>query len=198
MNTIFKESIEKSLNYLDYRQLVEDLLRENKSTGSEQSEDLTNYSKLNVSRMNRLDKTLRLRENVVDRLKNLKRRYIVLVLSEGWCGDAAQTVPVLNKMAEASEHLDLKIVLRDDNESLMNQYLTNGGKSIPKAIIIDAESGEEVAHWGPRPAQATQLVTELKNKYGGITSEVKEGLQKWYNEDRGYAAQEEILALLKE
>lgn len=197
MKTIFKESIEKSLSYSQYRQLISELLRQNKSTGLEQSVDLIHYSKLNVSRMNRLDKTLQLKEEVEHQLKNLNREYIVLVLSEGWCGDAAQTVPVLNKMAEVSKQLDLKIVLRDENENLMNAYLTNGGKSIPKVIIIDAESGEEVAHWGPRPANATQLVIELRNRYGGITPEVKECLQKWYNEDKCYSAQEEIIALLK-
>lgn len=197
MNTLFKDSLTKSYTYKTYRELVTDLLHEGKSTGPNQSDELTNYSKLNDHRMNRLDKTVLLTPESISGLKSLNKNYIWLVISEGWCGDAAQILPVLNKMASETANIDMQIVLRDENEALMDAYLTNGGRSIPKLIVIDAETGEEVGNWGPRPADASQLVGDLKARYGGITNEVKEGLQKWYNDDKGISVQKEILRLLE-
>lgn len=197
MNTLIKTSLEKSLTYAEYRALIKDLLAEGKSTGPQQSEELTHYSKMNQQRMNRLDKTLVLTPDTTQALALVSKKYSWLVLSEGWCGDAAQCLPILHKMAETSPHIDLKIVLRDENEELMNAYLTNGGKSIPKLLLIDEATTEEIAHWGPRPAAATQEVKDLMAKYGGVTEEVKEGLQKWYNDDKGIAIQNEIIEMMK-
>ena len=197
MNTLFKASLQKSLSYEDYRKLVKDLLDQNLSTGPHQSDDLTHYSKLNHQRMNRLDKTFSLKEETIQTLQKFSSKYIWLVISEGWCGDAAQCLPILHKMATATDTIDLQIVLRDENEELMNAYLTNGGKSIPKLIILDALSGKEVGNWGPRPAGATKHVNQLIAQYGGITDEVKEGLQKWYNENKGEDIQNEIIDIMK-
>ena len=126
---IMKIPVAKALfnshSYPEYRKLVSDLLLEEKSTGNEQSEDLTHYSTLNETRMNRLEKTMKITEENSLKLKSLKGEYIWLVISEGWCGDAAQILPILDKMAEESGKIDLKIVLRDENEDLMNLFLTN-------------------------------------------------------------------------
>ena len=70
-------------------------------------------------------------------MSQLKDNFTLLVLAEGWCGDAAQILPVINKIAEYSSLIDLKVVCRDENPELMDQFLTNGSKSIPKVIIID-------------------------------------------------------------
>ena len=88
-----------SHSYPEYRKLITDLLLEKKSTGDEQSEDLTHYSELNETRMNRLDKTIKITEETSLKLKSLKSEYIWLVISEGWCGDAAQLLPIINKMS---------------------------------------------------------------------------------------------------
>jgi hypothetical protein len=47
--------------------------------------------------MNRLDKTMKLLPEVVSALQALQQEYIWIVISEGWCGDAAQLLPVLIK-----------------------------------------------------------------------------------------------------
>ena len=87
-----------------------------------------------------MDKTLTVHEDVSEKISSIKSKLIWLVLSEGWCGDAAQLLPVINKKAELSENIKLKVLLRDENEELMNQFLTNGGKAIPKLIIIEEET----------------------------------------------------------
>jgi hypothetical protein len=145
-----------------------------------------------------LDKTLQVIDEVKLYLQNLNKEYIWLVLAETWCGDAAQVLPVINKMAEVSDKIDLKILLRDENEDLMNLFLTNGTKSIPKLIIIDKETNEVIADFGPRPVGAKQLIIDYKANYGIVDETAKIELQKWYLNDKGVAIQKEILTLIKD
>jgi len=195
-NTLIADSLKKGVSYTAYRKFIKELLTKNKSTGIEQTEDLFNYSLLNDKRMDRLDKTLKISEETQIAINNLRSNYSFLVIAEGWCGDAAQIVPILNKISEASPKIDLKIVLRDENEALMNQYLTNGSKSIPKIIIVDANN-KVINSWGPRPSIATKMVVDYKEQNGSLDADFKKNLQIWYNKDKGNNTQEDIVKLLK-
>lgn len=198
MKSTVAKALFNSHSYAEYRKLVTDLLSEGKSTGDQQSESLTNYSKLNEARMNRLEKTVKIADETIEKLQSLENHYIWLVISEGWCGDAAQILPVLNKMALASDKkIDLKIVLRDENEELMNQYLTNGGKAIPKVIVICKEAGIVRTDWGPRPKGATELMANYKKEFGVIDEKIKTDLQLWYLADKGISVQEELLEIME-
>jgi hypothetical protein len=115
MKNILKTSLENTISYLEYRDLVKNLLVENKSTGPNQSEELTNYSLLNDRRMKRLDKTIKINDETTQEIKMINEPQTWLLITEGWCGDAAQNLPVINKMAEINENINLKIVLRDEN-----------------------------------------------------------------------------------
>lgn len=195
MKKIIEKSLEKGITYSQYRKLVSDLLEEGKSTGPDQSESLLNYSMLNDRRMKRLDKTIQLSEETIASAKDVNEPVTWLVLTEGWCGDAAQTLPIINKIANESEKIDLKIVLRDENEALMNQFLTNGGKSIPKLIALDKENNV-INSWGPRPSVPTKMVQDYKEKHGQLDADFKKELQVWYNKDKGKNTQEDMLKLL--
>lgn len=197
MDALIEKSIANSFTYTEYRNHISHLLLDGLSTGETQSEDLTHYSTLNEVRMNRLDKTIKIPQEIQDKLRGLKKEHMLLVLSEGWCGDAAQIVPIINKMAEASDKLDLRIVLRDDNDELMAQYLTNGARSIPKLILTEAEAGAVRGSWGPRPVGATKLIKDFKEKYGTVNEEAKTELQKWYLHDKGLSTMSEILLLIE-
>ena len=186
----------KSHSYQEYRKIISDLLDEGKSTGKEQSEDLIHYSILNETRMNRLDKTIKITDEILSKLKSLKREYIWLVISEGWCGDAAQILPIINKMTLESDKIDLKIVLRDENEELMDLFLTNKAKSIPKLVIIDRETGSVVNHWGPRPKGAVNLIQNYKEQLGFIDETAKAELQMWYLHDKGISTQNEVIKMM--
>lgn len=196
MDSLIEKSIANSFSYREYRDYVSTLLADGLSTGATQSEALTHYSTLNEVRMNRLDKTIEVPREIKDKLVRLKTPHKLLVISEGWCGDAAQIVPVINKLAEESDKLDLKIVLRDDNDQLMNEYLTNGARSIPKLVLIESETGVVRGSWGPRPHDAAKLIRDYKEKYGEINEEAKTELQKWYLHDKGHSTMEEITLLL--
>lgn len=196
MKDIIEKSIQSSLSYSEYRNLISSLLTEGKSTGHVQNEDMRHYSELNMARMNRIEKTVELLPEVVLTLKQLPKKYIWLVLSEGWCGDAANIVPVLHKMAEVTEQIELRIALRDDHDDLMQHFLTNGGKAIPKLIVLDAETLEVVADWGPRPQEAKQLILDYKTAHGIVDEPAKIALQKWYVQNKGVAIQKEVVNLL--
>jgi len=196
---LIKKSIEKGLqkaiSYSSYRNLISDLIASGKSSGPIQSEDLLNYSMLNDRRMTRLDKTIQLRQETLLTVKKIDKPITWLVLSEGWCGDAAQTLPVINKIANESDLITLKIIFRDEHEELMNYFLTNGGKSIPKLLVLNSEN-EVLNTWGPRPDKATKMVKDYKNKHGQLDATFKQELQVWYNKDKGVNIQENMLGLL--
>ena len=194
INTI-KQALENSFSYSEYRNEVTSLITEGKSTGHTQTEDLLKYSELNETRMNRLEKTIQILDGVQHKLQNLDKKYIWLVLSEGWCGDAAQIVPIIHKMAETSDKIDLRIALRDDNDALMQQFLTNGGKAIPKLIVLDSATLEVVFDWGPRPQGAKQLILDYKAAHGVVDETAKIELQKWYLHDKGISIQNEIVEM---
>lgn len=199
MKTHIAQALFKSYSYPEYRKLMADLLIEGKSTAVEQTEERTHYSELNETRMHRLDKTIKITEENATVLKNLSKSYLWLVLTESWCGDAAQILPVLNKMAlESNKKIELKLALRDENEELMNHFLTNESKAIPKLIILDKATGNVVGDWGPRPQGAIDLIENYKEKFGTIDETAKTELQLWYLHDKGLSTQNEIIRLLQD
>lgn len=197
MEDSIKAGLDKSKTYLEYRKLVSDLLLEEKSTGPIQTDALLHYSKLNETRMNRLEKTIVISPENVERIKLLRKKYIWLVISEGWCGDAAQLLPIMHKMEVLSDNIDFKIVLRDENVALMDKFLTNGSRSIPKLIILDKETLSVLDSWGPRPKEAFNLIKNYKEKHGVIDETIKTELQMWYLHDKGLSTQNELIELMR-
>lgn len=197
MKLIIEKSFLNGISYSNYRKHIKSLLIQGKSTGNEQSEALTHYSELNETRMNRLEKTIVISNKNIQKLQNLKRKYIWLVISEGWCGDAAQILPVIFKMTEHTKKIDLKIVMRDENDALINLFLTNGAKSIPMLIFLDGVTFELLGHFGPRPKGAIELIANYKKEFGQIDEKAKAALQMWYLKNKGLSIQSEILELLQ-
>ncbi|MBT8306911.1 MAG: thioredoxin family protein [Maribacter sp.] len=193
---LVQKGISKAMTYQDYRLLVDELSARGRSTGPEQTEVLTNYTVLNQRRMKRLDKTLKIYEDSFKKINGFNKKITWLVLTESWCGDAAQTLPMINKVAELNDNISLKVILRDDNLDIMNRFLTNDAMSIPKLIMIGYASGEILGDWGPRPKEATQMVSDYKKEHGQLTAEFKEALQVWYNKDKGQGTLNDLLELL--
>ncbi len=136
--------------------MIDSLMAENKTTGTDQSEAMINYAKMNIQRMQRIDKTTALGEDIKNTLEKLNRKLIFYVLTEGWCGDAAQNVPVLALIEKHTTNIELRLLLRDQNLEIMDHYLTNGGRSIPKLICVDAESGKELFEWGAKTSSLSR------------------------------------------
>ena len=193
---IIADSLTKSMSYPEYRQLVDNFTENNMTTGLDKSEAMVEFTKLNQRRMKRWDKTLKVSEDAIQAIKKFNKKTTWLLITESWCGDAAHIVPAINKVAELNDNIDLKLVLRDVNDDLINAFLTNGGKAIPKLIALD-ENLNVIDTFGPRPNYATKLVEEYKAEFGKLTPEFKEELQRWYNKDKGQSTIEDLVELLK-
>ncbi len=196
MKAIITQSLNNSMSYQDYKTLVKQMVAKNSTTGDLKNEAMAEYTKLNDKRMKRWDKTIKLTEAIQEKVKNYNKKITWLVLTESWCGDAAHIMPVMNKLSELNNNIDFKVVLRDNNEALMNLFLTNGGKSIPKLIMIDDETQEAVNTFGPRPSEATKMVNDYKKEHGTLTPEFKENLQVWYNKNKAQNIIEDLTAML--
>lgn len=195
MQEIIKNSLESSVSYSSYRGQISEMLENQKLDGLP-PDDLIHYTLLNETRMNRLEKTMIVTPESKNVLGTLSNQYTWLVLSEGWCGDAAQILPILDKMAEVAANITLKIVFRDQDEPLMNLFLTNGAKSIPKLIVLDSEN-RVVADWGPRPKGGAELIKRYKAEFGAIDEAAVNELQLWYLHDKGVSTQQEICNLMQ-
>ena len=194
---IISDSLQKGISYPEYRILVRDLVEKESTTGNDKTEALVNYTMLNDRRMKRWDKTVKISGEVTNKVLSFNGNVTWLVITESWCGDAAHVVPVLNKLAELSDKIDLKLVFRDENPELMDQFLTNGGRAIAKLIMIDNSTGNVLDTFGPRPTEATQMVNDYKATHGKLTPEFKEDLQLWYNKNKGQNIVSDIITLLE-
>ncbi|MFH5883738.1 thioredoxin family protein [Halalkalibaculum sp. DA3122] len=190
------EIVENALTYQSYRSLIDELLEEGKVTGDRQSEALAEYTKMNVHRMNRLDKRTELQESLKETLRDLDTEMTWLVLTEGWCGDAAQSLPVIAKIANESPNIELGLLLRHQYEAIMDHYETDGARSIPKLIALEPETLSELGSWGPRPEEAQRLVYDKwMDSYS--RKEWARKLHKWYADNGTQDIQEEFEVLIE-
>ena len=205
MKNIPATILEQSYTYNDYRQLIDDLFDQHKTTGEDHSEAMLNYTKQNLARMNRLDKKSRLTDETLAQLAKINTPVIWLVITEGWCGDAAQIVPVLEHMAKANSHIQLRFILRDKNLPIIDAFLTNGARSIPKILVLDAESLVVKQVWGPRPVVMQEMVMSNKAKSLEtddlearklIMQESANQLHLWYAKDKTKTIQKEFLSFM--
>ncbi len=193
---LIQATLDNATTYKEYRDLVHNLTEKNLTTGAEQTEALANYTSLNNARMRRLDKTIKISEETNTLFANYTKDVTWLVLTESWCGDAAQSMPVISKLADIAPNVSMKVALRDENTSLMKYFLTNGGMSIPKLIAIDNASKIVLGEWGPRPAVATKMVADYKATHGALDPQFKKDLQVWYTKDKGQAVVDDLERLL--
>lgn len=198
MSTLLQEKWAQGMSYRTYRDLMQSKLSQNQTTGPNQSEEMVQYTRLNEQRMHRLEKTTHLREEFQERLQKLNHAYHWLVLTEAWCGDAAQSVPVLGAIAEVSPFIELRILLRDEHLDVMDQFLTNGARSIPKLIAMAAPSGEVIGTWGPRPAAAQAMIVAHQANPVKTKAELSQDLQLWYARNKTADIQAELMACLDE
>lgn len=194
--TLVKQGISMGMDYGKYRDLVHHLADTKQTTGLPQSEANIEYTQLNDRRMKRWDKTFKLSEAIGQKVSNISSRLKFLVLTESWCGDAAHSMPIMNKIAETNPNMEFKVLLRDENPELMDAFLTNGSRSIPKLVVFDADLNEIIAEWGPRPSIATQMANDFKATHGTFTPEFKQDLQVWYNKNKGENILNDLVGLL--
>lgn len=196
--TITSQLIQESLNYIQYRSLLDELLAQGKTTGQNHSEAMVNYTKMNVRRMERWGKTAVVSSELQEKIAQITFPQTWLVLTEAWCGDAAQSIPFMVKAASYSPLVNIRFILRDEHPSVMDAYLTNGGRSIPKLIALKNDNLEELFIWGPRPQVLQQQYLAYREDPKGVSQEeFIESIHLWYAKDKNANIDAEFLTLIK-
>lgn len=189
--------IKKAYSYVDYRNLVATYAGQGRTSGADQLFERIEATKLNAHRMRRIDKQIELNDSLKKIIQNINKKITFIVIAESWCGDGAQNIPLISKISEISSNIDLKIIFRDENIKIMDAYLTNGSRSIPKVIFVDSETKGELGTWGPRPAKIQEMVKEYKMQFPESShDEFVRNLHLWYAKDMGEALQNDFEKLL--
>lgn len=184
------------MSYFEYSDLVHSLMEKGRTTGADQSADILKYARQNVRRMEEVFSAVEILPEVSAIIQQISIPQTWYVLTEGWCGDAAQILPVIHSMSEANEAIEIMILLRDENLSLMDLYLQDGKRSIPKLIAVDKRSSMELFSWGPRPVDLQILLDDWVRRQLSF-DEMNTYLHAWYDEDKTMNTQREIVELLE-
>ncbi len=180
------------LNFNEYLAEIENTIKLVDDKNSIEAPPLFEYTKLNLRRSKKWLKIFKPNKEMIESIQSMKRKENWIVLTESWCGDAAQNLPQLFKISELTDNISLSLLKRDENLDLMDQFLTNGGRSIPKLIRVDSETNEVIGTWGPRPNPVQEKVLELKNEGKPYAEEI----HKWYAKDKGNLLQLEFTTLI--
>ena len=182
----------------EYRALFERIVASGEPYGPPGGGYGADYTKLNLARTRRIEKTLKVLPEVKAALEGLTPQ-TWLVITEPWCGDSAQNLPVLQRLAELAPSVEVRIALRDQDTDLIDRFLTNGARSIPKLIAFDPITEEVLFTWGPRPQAGHDLVMANKTKPASEQLDkdgLAEALHRWYHENGGHDVQLEVRSLL--
>jgi hypothetical protein len=203
MNTMTEKPIDKNvidnaLTYEEYTDLINGLYKVGKTTNDDNQESQLEYTKLNIHRSSKWDKRGKISAELSEKLKSFPFKMTWVIISEGWCGDSSQIIPFIQKMTEQTNQIEMKLLLRDKYPEVMDAFLTNGARSIPKLIALRSDTLEVIGEWGPRPKEAQERYLderanpEIENKIA------TQNLHLWYARNKGEAIQQEFLLLLDE
>jgi len=189
------EQFATGLPYPAYRQHITEVLAT--PAGVPHLAKLLPHYQENVARMDREAPTIALLPELQAALSQLTQPYTWAIITEGWCGDASHTVPLLEAVAQASGgHLTTRYFLRDAHPDFIDRYLTNGGRAIPIAVVLHTDSRTEAAVWGPRPAPLQEIMQELKAREAPF-KEIITQVNAWYAQDATRTTQHELLAMVQ-
>ncbi|MGM0944297.1 MAG: thioredoxin family protein [Bacteroidota bacterium] len=194
VHKITPEVVAEAMTYTEYKDLVETLFSQGKTTGPNQSEAYLEYTQMAIQRMKRWDKTIKIDSEIAEKVKQLPPQ-VWMVITEAWCGDAAQTIPYMVKLAEFNPDIQLRFILRDEYPEIMDLYLTNGARSIPKLVSLSPGLQKNYFTWGPKPAILMEKQREFKSDPKGKTfKEFVQEVHLWYARDKNHTLGKELTA----
>jgi len=188
------EIMQNTTNWEGYLNAFEEILSANPAPAPYDNPAYLEYVKLNHSRQKRWLKLGVVSPAVIEEIKKISSPQTWYIITEPWCGDAAHSIPFLKLMSAHNPLITLKIVWRDTAPFMIENYLTNGGKSVPK-VIVRNDQGSDLFTWGPRPTPCQQIYLEMKENNTPF-EEQKITLQNWYNNDKGVTLQNEMIQLI--
>ena len=194
LSTAIQAAFSSGQTYEQYFAMNTKMAKEGRTTGV-QKPSYIEYTKLSAARMRRWNKVYKPDASFLDTIKSKAQPGEKwLVFSETWCGDAAHNLPFIAKWASHAE-IDLRIILRDEHPDLMDEFLTNGGRSIPKFVRLNHEF-TVLGSWGPRPSLLMEAHAEWKNRPEFNYKEWVLFAQDWYNKDKGAVIENDFEALM--
>ena len=188
--------IQAGLTAEEYHQiLVQQAAASDEGLNEEAAEKLQ-FTQLNLHRTDRITRTFKVPEDMQKMMSSIKGPQTWMLLTEPWCGDSAQCLPYISALAALNNNIDLRLILRDENLDIMDDFLTNGSRSIPRLVVFD-EDGHELVQWGPRPQEAQVVFLEAKEA-GLQKPQILEKLHLFYGRNRGIALLSEFREILME
>lgn len=187
-----------TFSYREFLAYSKQLTEAGQTSGPDQSSHLVEYTSLNHTRMERIEKRAALNDQLKTTMDQLAHPQQWILLTETWCGDSAQNLPVIGKAAEyAGDHIQLTIVLRDRNTHLIEQYIPEFGMGIPRLLVLD-EQDQLLAQWGARPQPAQAFIDKWKADPENVDKkEVQKDMQLWYAKNKHQALQDELVGLIE-
>lgn len=206
MRTIDQNVLDQSIGYDEYHAFIEKFLSQSHYLALKSIETDTHNTRLNLIRMERLDKTARMTAQTRLQMAAIRKPMIWLSITEAWCGDAAQILPTIQKMAALNDKIQHRLIFREQQPAVMDAFLTKGTRSIPLTLFLEKDSSKVLGHWGPRPIELQHFVLENLKQLDTIPDEDEHKLrfnefqtkvQRWYAKDKTYSTQKEFLETLK-
>ena len=199
MNTTLSpanEYWEKSFSYQEYKSTFEAIIMRSENNIEASEKEMQHYYTLNWARSKRVEKVYTMSDNAKSVLSGLTIKQKWIIITEAWCGDSSQSLPILAALAEyRPDCIEIRMCSRDLYPELLELYKTNGSMGIPKLIAIDS-NGKELFTWGPRPTKAQEVFDALKHD-NLEKSKIYEAMHLWYAKDKGQTVEIEIVSLLQ-
>ncbi len=189
----------ETISFEEYLELTKDIVEEKiPRAGIYLADNTFRYARSNQERMKKVLDSIVLHQKLYNLLSDLEEKWIWLVISEPWCGDASWGTPALCMIASASEKIDFRILLRDTHPEIIKEYQTEGTDSIPKLICLRKSDLKELGTWGPRPKELHEMVLKFKDSPDFDYRESVRKLHAWFEADMTKSTQEEIIDCVKE
>ncbi len=195
---VTEQVIEKGFSYSEFVEFTEKLVEEKRTTGANQSEAYLDYTRMCLQRMNRWNKTAKVSVKMASLIESIREPQIWLLITEAWCGDGAQSIPYMAKLAELNPKIRLRIIMRDEYPEIMDAYLTNGARSIPKLVAYTGDLKVELFTWGPKPLYLMNRHKEYKHDSKGLSyAGFLEEIHLWYAKNKNHDLESELFPLIQ-
>jgi hypothetical protein len=133
---------------------------------------------------------------IVGEAREIPGAWRLLVVAEDWCGDSANTVPHVARLADQVENLEVRVVRSGPGRGIMATHLTPDGRTATPTMVLLDEEGDEV---GCLVEQPPELQEWWLGEAVNIVDEQERFEQKyaWYAEDAGASTQAAVVELMR-
>ncbi|MFM7016535.1 MAG: thioredoxin family protein [Bacteroidota bacterium] len=185
--------LQEGISYESYCLKMKELVEAQTTSGDDKSLERIEFTKLNLHRMKRINEDLPLLTKY-----SLGFPISAAIITEAWCGDSAQNIPWLEHFVNAcSPKIPTYYFFRDEHPGFMNQFLTNGSRSIPICIFFNPINGNVYGTWGPRPEEIKSWLSDFRKQNPELTKHVWEiELHKYYTKNKGQAITRDLKNLI--